>query len=254
MIERKSLIATVIILICIFFRLPSSGAGLFHERSDKAVCIKCHKSVPTEGSSPIAERNILFDGDVEKTCMVCHNKYQHEHPVKLVLSPSLKGSKSIPIGMKGKIICITCHDVMRKIPIHRNVELSGKELCLNCHVESDIFAQIIWYPTHLKKGETGRLEIKVVEFNSKSKKSYIGDTVLLYFYAKDVDEGNISFGTNVLHDDGTNGDRVRGDSIYTITEAVSVEGKGRRLVYTGWILDKKGKRSNTVNLAIEYED
>jgi hypothetical protein len=173
--------------------------------------------------------------------------------VKLVISPITKGAELLPLGREGKIICITCHDVMEKISVHRKKIATGRELCLSCHVDADIFAQIIWYPTHLKKGETGRLEIKVVEFNLSSNKEYIGDTVLLYFYAKDIDSGNITFGTNVLYDNGTHGDRVKGDSIYTLTESAQVDDKVKRLVYTGWILNSSNKRSNTVTLAIEYE-
>lgn len=242
------------LLIAVFFLLHTRGWGKeFHERTDRKTCLVCHRDVPREGSSPLRENNFQEGGDLEKICGKCHSSYRHTHPVKLVLTPLTKEKGDLQVWRNGEITCVTCHDVMAKIPVHRKKETVGKKLCLSCHVESDIFAQIIWYPTHLKRGETGRLEVKVVEFSASRNKEYLGETLLLYYYAKDADTGEITFGTNVLYDDGTHGDRKGGDSIYTLTEDASVGGK-KRLVYTGWVLDRKGRRSNTVNLAIHYTD
>ena len=77
--------------------------------------------------------------------------------------------------------------------------------------------------------------------------------MLLYYYAKGPSGGEITFGTNVLHDDGTHGDRVAHDSVYTLIEIASGIEKKKRVVYTGWVLDNVGRRSNTVTLAVEYE-
>ncbi|HEY5765735.1 MAG TPA: choice-of-anchor X domain-containing protein, partial [Candidatus Deferrimicrobiaceae bacterium] len=65
--------------------------------------------------------------------------------------------------------------------------------------------------------------------------------------------GKITFGTNVMYDNGTHGDREARDSIYTLTEEAESEGRKKRVVYTGWVLDSEGRRSNTVTLAVEYE-
>lgn len=224
-----------------------------HGREDSKACIVCHLSVPPEGSSPSKERNLRFKGDIVALCSSCHDGYRHMHPVKIAVAPDMKSPEELPLDKDGKITCITCHDVMQAAGVHRKRKLVGKELCLNCHVDSDILAQVIWYPTRLKKGEQGRLELKVVEFRVLGKKRHLGESVLLYYYAKNVDTGDIVFGTNILYDDGSHGDRVSRDSIYTLTEEAAKGGKKKRLVYTGWVLDAEGRRSNTVTLAVEYE-
>lgn len=175
------------------------------------------------------------------------------HPVRIAVAPDMKSPEDLPLDREGKITCTTCHDVMEGMGAHRKRRVKGRGLCLNCHVDSDILAQVSWYPTHLRKGEHGRLELKVVEFRVPRKKAYLGDSVLLYYYAKNVDTGKITFGTNVLYDNGTHGDREARDSIYTLTEEAESEGRKKRVVYTGWVLDSEGRRSNTVTLAVEYE-
>ncbi len=224
-----------------------------HGRTDPKACIVCHLSVPPEGSNPSEESNLRFKGDIVAICASCHEGYRHMHPVKIAVAPDMKSPEELPLDKDGKITCITCHDVMPAAGVHRGRKRIGRELCLNCHVDSDVLAQVVWYPTRLRKGEQGRLELKVVEFRVPGRKLYLGESVLLYYYAKNVDTGEIVFGTNVLYDDGTHGDRVPRDSIYTLTEESSKSGKKKRLVYTGWILDSEGRRSNTVTLAVEYE-
>jgi hypothetical protein len=224
-----------------------------HARKDQKACIVCHVSQPAEGSAPAKESNLRFGGDIVAICSSCHEGYKHMHPVKIAVAPDMKSPEDLPLDKSGKITCITCHDVMEGSGVHRRRKLVGRALCLNCHVDSDILAQVNWYPTHLAKGEQGRLELKVVEFRIVGKKAYLGDSVLLYYYAKDVDTGQISFGTNVLYDDGSHGDRVPHDSIYTLIEKAEKIEKTKRMVYTGWALDVNGRRSNTVTLAVEYE-
>ncbi len=224
-----------------------------HARKDQKACVVCHVSSPAEGSSPAKENNLRFGGDIVALCSSCHEGYKHMHPVKIAVAPDMKSPEDLPLDKDGKITCITCHDAMEASGVHRRRRLVGRALCLNCHVDSDILAQVNWYPTHLAKGEQGRLELKVVEFRIVGKKSYLGDSVLLYYYAKNVDTGQISFGTNVLYDDGSHGDRVARDSVYTLIEKAGATEKRKRVVYTGWALDVNGRRSNTVTLAVEYE-
>lgn len=224
-----------------------------HARKDQKACVVCHVSQPPEGSAPAKESNLRFGGDIVALCSSCHEGYRHMHPVKIAVAPDMKSPEDLPLDKNGKITCITCHDAMEESGVHRRRKLVGRALCLNCHVDSDILAQVNWYPTHLAKGEQGRLELKVVEFRIVGKKTYLGESVLLYYYAKDVDTGQISFGTNVLYDDGSHGDRVARDSIYTLIEKAEKIEKRKRVVYTGWALDVNGRRSNTVTLAVEYE-
>jgi hypothetical protein len=215
----------------LLFAVPGAAAGDKgskmdnpHVREDSKTCIVCHLSAPREGSSPAKDGNLQFRGDIVALCSSCHARYRHMHPVKIAMAPNMKSPEDLPLDKEGKITCITCHDVMQGKGVHRKRRLVGRELCLNCHVDSEILAQVNWYPTYLKKGEQGRLELKVVVF-----------------------------GTNILYDDGTHGDRVSHDTIYSLTEEASKSEKKRRLVYTGWVLDSAGRRSNTVTLAVEYE-
>ncbi|MGE5190245.1 MAG: hypothetical protein ACM3NF_09330 [Gemmatimonadota bacterium] len=227
-----------------------------HARKDQKACIVCHVTQPADGSAPSKENNLRFGGDIVALCSSCHEGYKHMHPVKIAVAPDMKSPEDLPLDKNGKITCITCHDAMEASGVHRRRKLVGRALCLNCHVDSDILAQVNWYPTHLAKGDQGRLELKVVEFRIVGKKKYLGDSVLLYYYAKDVDTGQISFGTNVLYDDGSHGDRTPHDSIYTLIEKAEAAGKTdkkKRVVYTGWVLDVDGRRSNTVTLAVEYD-
>lgn len=224
-----------------------------HFRKDGKGCVVCHLSQPGQGSSPTRDNNLQFGGDIVALCSSCHRGYKHMHPVRIAVAPNMKSPEDLPLDRDGKITCITCHDVMERMGVHRKRRVSGRGLCLNCHADSDILAQVNWYPTYLRKGEHGRLELKVVEFRIPGKKVHLGSSVLLYYYAKNVDSGQIVFGTNILYDDGSHGDRVAGDSIYTLTEKAEQGGKRKRMIYTGWVLDTEGRRSNTVTLAVEYE-
>jgi hypothetical protein len=224
-----------------------------HERKNPRACTVCHVTVPAEGSQPRRDGNLRFAGDIIGLCSSCHEGYRHMHPVKIAVAPDMKSPEDLPLDKDGKITCITCHDVMEGHGVARKRRVAGKALCLNCHSDTDILAEVVWYPARLRRGEKGRLEVKVVEFRIPRKKTTLGDSVLLYYYAKNVDTGEITFGTNVLHDDGTNGDRVARDSVYTLTEIASAIPKEKRVVYTAWVLDPAGRRSNTVTLAIQYD-
>jgi len=228
---------------------PESPHGL----KDPKVCVECHVAIPAEGSSPRKETNLRFGGDIVALCSSCHAKYRHMHPVKIALSPDMKSLEDLPLDRDGKITCITCHDVMEGHGVVRKRRMVGRALCLNCHADTDLLADVVWFSPQLKRGEKGRLEVKVVEFRLPRKKQSLGDAVLLYYYAKGPSGGEITFGTNVLHDDGTHGDRVAHDSVYTLIEIASGIEKKKRVVYTGWVLDNVGRRSNTVTLAVEYE-
>ncbi len=224
-----------------------------HAGKDRQACIVCHVSAPAEGSRPARENNLRFGGDIVALCSSCHDGYRHMHPVKIAMAPDMKSPEELPLDRDGKITCITCHDAMEASGVHRRRRIVGRALCLNCHDETSILAQVNWYPTHLGKGEQGRLELKVVEFRIAGRRAYLGDSVLLYYLARNVDTGEFSFGTNVMYDDGSHGDRVARDSIYTLMEKAEKFDKSKRVVYTGWVLDSDGRKSNTVTLAVEYE-
>jgi hypothetical protein len=224
-------------------------------KTDPRACLVCHVVAPAPRvAESRKDANIKFGGDIVALCTSCHSVDSHNmHPVKITVAPEMKSPDELPLDREGKISCITCHDVMEGHGIKRKRMMKGRQLCLNCHYDSDILAQVIWYPTHLKRGEQGRLELKVREFRIKGRKNTLGDSVLLYFTFRNVDTGQITFGTNILYDDGSHGDRTAHDGIYTLMEEVDTSGKKERRVYTGWIVDGTGRRSNTVTLAVEYE-
>lgn len=224
-----------------------------HGRQDAGACVVCHVSAPSGTGGQRSGAALRFGGDIVALCSSCHEGYRHMHPLKIAVAPDMRKPEDLPLDGNNRITCITCHDVMEKAGLHRKRKVTGQQLCLNCHVDSDILAQVSWYPTQLRKGEKGRLEVKVVEFHVPAKKIPIGDSVLLYYYARDVDTGGITFGTNILRDDGAHGDRVARDSIYTLIEEAPATGKKRRLVYTAWVMDIHGRKSNTVTLAVEYQ-
>jgi hypothetical protein len=224
------------------------------KRKDPKACLVCHTAAPgapKQGVRP--DPKLKFGGDVVALCSSCHATYSHMHPVKIAVAPDMKSPDELPLDREGKITCITCHDAMEGHGIVRKKRFVGKALCLNCHFDSDILAQIVWYPTHLKKGETGRLEMKVTEFRISGRKSTLGESVLLYYTVRNVDTKATTFGTNILYDDGSHGDRTPRDGVYTLMEEAAALDRKERRVYTGWIVDGAGRRSNTVTLAIEYE-
>lgn len=252
-----------VVLWCAVLLLAASGGAAAekkdrkndnpHGRKDARACIVCHLSQPAEGALPGRDNNIRFGGDIVALCSSCHAGYKHMHPTRIAVAPDMKAPEDLPLDKNGKITCITCHDVMQESGIHRRSRLVGRQLCLNCHVESEIFTQVNWYPARLARGEKGRLELKVVEFRINRRKLYLGDSVLLYYYAKNVDTGQISFGTNVLYDDGSHGDRTAHDSIYTLIEEAGTGEKQKRVMYTMWVLDSGGRKSNIVTIAMEFE-
>jgi hypothetical protein len=224
-----------------------------NKKSDPKACLVCHTTAPGQVRAGVRrDAKLKFGGDIVAMCSSCHEAYSHMHPVKIAVAPDMKSPDELPLDKDGKITCITCHDVMEGHGINRKKRFIGKALCLNCHFDSDILAQIVWYPTHLKRGEQGRLEIKAAEFRIKGRKSTLGDSVLLYYTFRNVDTKAITFGTNILYDDGSHGDRTAHDGTYTLMEEATNDKKERR-VYTGWLVDGTGRRSNTVTLAVEYE-
>jgi hypothetical protein len=250
------------VLLFLFLLIAASPAGAAekrkienpHVRKDQTTCAFCHVTTPSESDASRQQYNLKFDGDIVTLCGSCHAGYRHMHPVKIAVAPDMKNPEDLPLDKDGKITCATCHDVMEGHGVPRKRRVTGRALCLNCHVDSEVLASVVWYPTRLKKGETGRLEVKVVEFQVKGKRTPLGDSVLLYYYVRDVDKGKITFGTDILYDDGSHGDRKARDGVFTLVEkSTPSKAKPERRVYTCWVLDGTGRKSNTINLAIEYD-
>jgi hypothetical protein len=258
-VGRRPVLGGLVLLLALLLASPSGAAEKRkaenpHERKDAKACPICHVTPPSEAEASRQQFNLRFEGDVVALCGSCHGGYTHMHPVKIAVAPDMKNPEDLPLDKDGKITCATCHDVMEGHGVSRKRRVTGRALCLNCHADSEILASVVWYPTRLKKGATGRLEVKVIEFQVRTKRGPVGDSVLLYYYVRDADKGKITFGTDILYDDGTHGDRKARDGVFTLTErSTPSKAKPERKVYTCWVLDGTGRKSNTINLQIEYE-
>ncbi len=100
-------------------------------------CSDCHEQIPREGGNKF----LKFSGDFNILCK-CHTPNNYVHPVGI--EPSRKEKAKIPADFplqKGKITCLTCHDIYwqcRKRRVDKN-SLRGKrfprrsDFCYQCH-------------------------------------------------------------------------------------------------------------------------
>ncbi|MBA4366856.1 MAG: hypothetical protein C0403_04380 [Desulfobacterium sp.] len=101
-------------------------------------CLECHENPPTDGHS-----NLRFEGSFKGLCR-CHQDApgEYPHPVEIPLSKEKK--ERIPAGFplwKGKIDCITCHDIKKQCSPNEFKEntLRGApyprrtDFCYQCH-------------------------------------------------------------------------------------------------------------------------
>ncbi len=102
-------------------------------------CLECHVKQPTVGGDPLLQ----YNGDFKSLCR-CHGNMQdtYHHPTD-ILPPQINSIK-IPTEFplwKGKIDCITCHDVARQCRVNefKEVFLRGAPyprptaFCYQCH-------------------------------------------------------------------------------------------------------------------------
>jgi hypothetical protein len=100
-------------------------------------CTDCHEPIPQEGGNKF----LKFNGDYNKLCK-CHAPENYVHPVGI--EPSQEKKANIPANFplqKGKITCLTCHDIYwqcQKRRVDKN-SLRGKrtpkrsDFCYKCH-------------------------------------------------------------------------------------------------------------------------
>jgi len=100
-------------------------------------CSDCHEQIPQAGGN----KHLKFSGDFNILCK-CHTPNNYVHPVGI--EPSQEQKAKIPAEFplqKGKITCLTCHDIYwqcQKRRVDKN-SLRGKrsprrsDFCYKCH-------------------------------------------------------------------------------------------------------------------------
>jgi hypothetical protein len=100
-------------------------------------CTDCHDQIPQEGGNIF----LKFNGDFNKLCK-CHTPANYVHPVNIEPSQEIKGKIPAELPLqKGKITCLTCHDIYwqcQKRRVDKN-SLRGRpfpkisDFCYDCH-------------------------------------------------------------------------------------------------------------------------
>jgi hypothetical protein len=145
-------------------------------------CSDCHESIPQEGGPQF----LKYNGDFNILCK-CHAPVSYVHPVDI--EPSRQFKAKIPAELplqKGKITCLTCHDIYwqcRQRRVDKN-SLRGRpfprksDFCYQCHDKAsykmlDIHSQLnaageIMVETclycHTAKPDENRARYENVEF------------------------------------------------------------------------------------------
>lgn|GEM_PF-1298417 len=123
-------------LIALFVLLCLSPSVLYavHEAGEGGKCLDCHVRMPLD-----ARRAGSFNEGISGTCHVCHKGHIHSHPVNVV--PSMHVPRDMPLDIKGRLTCITCHSFHsgyvdaegRKLFFLRRPK--GETLCYSCHTK-----------------------------------------------------------------------------------------------------------------------
>jgi predicted CXXCH cytochrome family protein len=114
--------------------IPGGGAETMVEDQQRTFilpqikrdCKRCHLS------HHVTKGTALLKKPVAELCIECHKdrKWPNEHKVDII--PPLN-VKQLPL-YKGKITCITCHDVHQN-PYEKLLRMPEKDLCINCHAQ-----------------------------------------------------------------------------------------------------------------------
>ncbi len=120
--------------------LFSANAYAIHDDPGETDCLDCHYSLPFD------RHKLSYTENVDQICRTCHPKFPCDegnistnfiHPNNVV--PLMKVPNDMPLDIKGKLSCITCHlyhaeswnagsttsYLLRRSTI--------KKLCLACH-------------------------------------------------------------------------------------------------------------------------
>lgn len=97
-------------------------------------CLDCHARLPCD-----QRLAYLFNEGIAGVCNTCHKRYVHNHPVEIV--PSMSIPADMPLDVKGRMTCITCHSIHNgdirsegeKTFLLRRAK--GKMFCYSCHTK-----------------------------------------------------------------------------------------------------------------------
>jgi predicted CXXCH cytochrome family protein len=124
------------VMLCIFLSVFSYPHMLYaiHDDLDGIKCLDCHVRIPFDKS-----RAYLFNAGIAGICSGCHKRPMHSHPVEAV--PSIQIPLDMPLDVKGRLTCITCHsfhngeavtDGEKTYLLRRQ---KGKTFCYSCHTK-----------------------------------------------------------------------------------------------------------------------
>ena len=97
---------------------------------DLELCTQCHESRPIPGLS----RGLM--AVPKMVCLRCHDVKPHPASADHLRKPSEKinPDKSLPLGARGEITCITCHDPHEgDTPRPRRLRIDAAQICGFCH-------------------------------------------------------------------------------------------------------------------------
>ncbi|OKY76082.1 MAG: hypothetical protein BM485_05425 [Desulfobulbaceae bacterium DB1] len=105
-------------------------------------CLDCHVSLPLDGLE------FRFHDDLHLLCLRCHKDYSckpdggdgyFRHPIAVV--PSFKIPADMPLDVKMKMNCMTCHlfhdekKAKQDLHLHLLRRSPGSSFCLTCHTK-----------------------------------------------------------------------------------------------------------------------
>ena len=116
---------------------PQAAATAAQYHYTGKYCSDCHEPIPQEGGPKF----LKFSGDFNKLCK-CHAPASYVHPVDIEPSRQIKAKIPAELPLqKGKITCLTCHDIYwqcRQRRVDKN-SLRGRpfprrsDFCYKCH-------------------------------------------------------------------------------------------------------------------------
>ncbi len=110
-------------------------------------CFSCHFTLPTESSS----EPLRFTDTISNLCARCHDMSKTiSHQVDIAPSNRVNIPPDMPLDSRGRITCITCHDIHRpyinpltgRRTYFLRRDVIGKNFCISCHDTKEGIKQI----------------------------------------------------------------------------------------------------------------
>jgi len=133
---------TTLQLLVLFLLMIPASAKAIHDDPGGVKCLDCHVTLPFD------RENLSYTEKVGDICRACHGKYpcnnkgdhnDFAHPIGVKPGMKMKIPVDMPLDLKGRLTCITCHsyhaefwdaEYNSKFLLRRP---QGKKLCSSCH-------------------------------------------------------------------------------------------------------------------------